>query len=175
MHSKTLLSTAIAIAAATAQQTPGNLTSVLADNDNLSSLAALLEEYPDLLETLGGASNITLLAPSNDAIDQFNSSGALANAQDISGAVPATLQYHVLDGMIMGDDISNTPTFAPTLLDDNDYTSLDNQVVEAVTEGGDVVFFGGFRNNATVSEAVSRLNHSSASCHRPLLISYVGH
>lgn len=158
MHLNYLLSAAIAATAVFAQDdqdsSSSSLTSVLGDNDDLSSLATLLEDYPDLVETLSGSQNITILAPSNDALADFETDGL----ED--GFLEATLRYHVLNAMVMSDAINGTAQFVPSLLTadaNDDYTTLDDgQVVEALLNDDDeVVFFGGFLSNVTVSEAVS--------------------
>ncbi|GAB7365443.1 hypothetical protein MBLNU230_g6517t1 [Neophaeotheca triangularis] len=156
MHLNYLLSAAIAATAVFAQDdedsSSNSLTSVLGDNDDLSSLATLLEDYPDLVETLSGSQNITILAPSNDALADFETDGL----ED--GFLEATLRYHVLNAMVMSDAINGTAQFVPSLLTadaNDDYTTLDDgQVVEALLNDDDeVVFFGGFLSNVTVSEA----------------------
>ena len=99
MQFEQFLGAALAVVAARAQDansTAGNLTSVLAGNQNLSALVTLLQASPDIANALGGAQNITLLAPSNDAISALNSSGILSSGGQ-EGLIQALLNYHVLE------------------------------------------------------------------------------
>src|SRR3954468_19201489 len=95
MHAKFLLPL-VAAQAAWAQ----SLTDVLASqNSTLSTLVSLLQQQPDLLRTLGGLSDITVLAPSNDAFSKLLSDPAVASAvQSNPSLVSALLTYHVLNG-----------------------------------------------------------------------------
>ena len=130
-----------------------NLTSVLSGTPDLSNLTALIGTVPSLLTTLSNATNITVLAPSNDAISAFLSSdGGSANLNN-TDIISALLQYHILQGTIPASAITNIPTFPHTLLDAS--TGFANvtggQVVEAVTVGGSVVIYSGLLQNSTVT------------------------
>lgn len=156
MQYKQVLGAALAVVAARAQeQAPANLTSVLSGNQNLSSLTSLLESNPDIAEALSGASNITLFAPSNNALNALNSSGLLSSSGQ-EGFIQALLNYHVLIGQIFSDNVTETPSFAPTLLNDTAYANVTGgQVVECRVEDDEVFVISGLKNNATVTEPVS--------------------
>jgi hypothetical protein len=64
MHFK-CLSLAALVSSVSAQQ---SLNATLAANNQTSQLAALLGTLPNVMQMLGGASNITVLAPSNAAL-----------------------------------------------------------------------------------------------------------
>lgn len=157
MQFKQLLGAALAVVAARAQDansTAGNLTSVLAGNQNLSALVTLLEASPDIANALGGAQNITLLAPSNDAISALNSSGILSSGGQ-EGLIQALLNYHVLIGVFNSSSITETPAFPATLLNDTAYANVTGgQVVEVRAEDGGVEAISGFKNSVNVTEAV---------------------
>jgi uncharacterized surface protein with fasciclin (FAS1) repeats len=159
MQFKQFVGAALAVVAARAQDansTAGNLTSVLAGNQNLSALVTLLQASPDIANALGGAQNITLLAPSNDAISALNSSGILSSGGQ-EGLIQALLNYHVLVGVFNSSSITETPAFPATLLNDTAYANVTGgQVVEVRVEDDEVVAISGFKNNVTVTEAVSR-------------------
>lgn len=159
MQFKQFLGAALAVVAARAQDansTAGNLTSVLAGNQNLSALVTLLQASPDIANALGGAQNITLLAPSNDAISALNSSGILSSGGQ-EGLIQALLNYHVLVGVFNSSSITETPAFPATLLNDTAYANVTGgQVVEVRVEDDEVTAISGFKNNVTVTEAVSR-------------------
>lgn len=158
MQFKQFLGAALAVVAARAQDansTAGNLTSVLAGNQNLSALVTLLQASPDIANALGGAQNITLLAPSNDAISALNSSGILSSGGQ-EGLIQALLNYHVLVGVFNSSSITETPAFPATLLNDTAYANVTGgQVVEVRVEDDEVTAISGFKNNVTVTEAVS--------------------
>ncbi len=64
-----LLSVAALVAGASAQMM--NLTALLSSTPELSNLTTYVSLFPDLLTTLGSATDITILAPSNDAFAKF--------------------------------------------------------------------------------------------------------
>lgn len=157
MQFKQFLGAALAIVAARAQEdtAPANLTSVLAGNDNLSSLVSLLESNPDVAEALSSASNITILAPSNEALNALNNTNSSSAAQQ-EGFLQALLNYHVLVGSFSSENITETPAFPATLLNDTAFANVSGgQVVECRVEDDEVIAISGFKNNVTVTEAVS--------------------
>ncbi|KAL9029251.1 MAG: hypothetical protein Q9196_002489 [Gyalolechia fulgens] len=132
-----------------------SLVDLLGATESLSSLAAAVMSVPGLAETLGSATNITILAPSNDAFESFTetpSGGALA-ANDTT-AIQALLQYHIINGTYLSNAVTETPVFLPTLLNDTAYTNVTGgQVVEAVRQGENVVFYSGLLSNSSVTTA----------------------
>ena len=75
-----VVSIAALIAAVSAQNATNSsstsLTDLLGATASLSSLTAAVQLVPGLADTLGGLSNITILAPSNEAFQAMsNSSG----------------------------------------------------------------------------------------------------
>lgn len=156
MQFKQFLGAALAIAAARAQEdtSTANLTSVLSGNQNLSSLVSVLESNPEIAQALSEAQNVTLLAPSNQALEALNSTGGSQASQE--GFIQALLNYHVLVGQFTSENITETPTFAPTLLNDTAFANVTGgQVVELRADDDDVFVISGLKNNASVTEAVS--------------------
>ncbi|KAJ9649372.1 hypothetical protein H2201_006590 [Coniosporium apollinis] len=142
------LTLAALVGAASAQQMM-NLTATLASNNATSNLTTFFGLFPELTRTLDNAQNITLLAPSNEAI------GALLEAQpelqQETDLLRAVLQYHVLNGTYLSSAITNTSTFVPTLLTNQSYTNVTGgQVVQAVNVGGNVTFYSGLLQNVSV-------------------------
>jgi uncharacterized surface protein with fasciclin (FAS1) repeats len=157
MQFRQTLLAAAAVVAARAQEdaAPANLTSVLAGNQNLTALVTLLQSQPDIATALGGAQNITLFAPSNNALQALNSSAAMS-ALSQEGYIQALLNYHVLVGEFRSENITETPAFPSTLLNDTAYANVTGgQVVEVRVSDGEVVVISGFKNNVSVTEAVS--------------------
>jgi uncharacterized surface protein with fasciclin (FAS1) repeats len=102
---------------------------------------------------LSGASNITILAPSNSAFQKV-SQEQLSALTSNPGLLTALLQYHVLNGSYLASAIPDDGVFVPTLLTDQMYTNVTGgQVVHATTEDDNVVFFSGNNNNSTVTTA----------------------
>jgi uncharacterized surface protein with fasciclin (FAS1) repeats len=82
------LSLASIVAAVSAQSTQG-LADTLKGNNQTSQLAALLGTLPNVVSQLSGLSNITLLAPSNDALSALLNSTAGKALASNSDAVTA--------------------------------------------------------------------------------------
>lgn len=80
--------TALALAGVVSGQ---SLTDLIGQNQDLSQLGTLLGQYPDLAQTLGGLSNITVLAPNNAALSALlNDSSVTAAVAADPGLVPAS-------------------------------------------------------------------------------------
>lgn len=90
------LLTFAALAGAVAAQSTQNLTQVLAaNNDTLSALSGLLGQFPSLVSALGSAQNITILAPSNNALETLLNSSTGQMLQSNPGLTQAILQVSV--------------------------------------------------------------------------------
>ncbi|KAK7706295.1 hypothetical protein SLS64_007635 [Diaporthe eres] len=144
--------TALALAGVVSGQ---SLTDLIGQNQDLSQLGTLLGQYPDLAQTLGGLSNITVLAPNNAALSALlNDSSVTAAVAADPGLVPAILTYHVLNGTYRSTDITDTPAFPKTLLTNSTYTNVTGgQVVKAETEDDSVVFTSGLLRQSRVATA----------------------
>lgn len=105
---------------------------------------------------LSNMSNITILAPSNTALENLLSDGDIASmTQNDRGLVTALLSYHVLNGTYYANNVTDVPAFIPTLLSNSTYENVTGaQVVEALREGDTVSFYSGLRKQSNVSEAV---------------------
>lgn len=149
MHPKTLLSTALLTVGASAQ----SLTSVLSNDPLTSSLAALLQQYPDIASALEGASNVTLFAPYNKAIKQAVNAGKVPTEES---AIAALLDYHVVSGVIPSSEITRDRVFVPTMLTDSAYTKVTGgQVVEIYQPEQIPIIITGLEYWSTVVSAVS--------------------
>ena len=144
-----------ALAAGASAQTM-NLTATLMSNANLTNLTSYVSLFPSLLSSLSMATNITILAPSNDAFAAFlNSSAGMAVGLNDTTAIEAILSYHVLNGTYPASSIMSTPAFIPTMLNNPAYSNVTGgQVVEAVAQGTSVEFYSGLLANSTVTTAV---------------------
>ena len=153
-----LLSLAALAATAVAQNM--SLTSVIASNPNLSNLTSFASFFP---ASLMNATNITVLAPSNEAFAALNASGVLAMAASNPTVIQDLLSYHILNGTYQSTMITSNATFIPTMLTDPAYSNVTGgQRVEAVMVGQNVSIFSGLLSNATVTQAVSPLNYEAS-------------
>jgi uncharacterized surface protein with fasciclin (FAS1) repeats len=148
----------LAFVSAVLAQTDGapSLTQALNSSSDLSSLSALLSTpgLGQLVESLGSAQNVTILAPSNQAFESIGNE-TLTSLASNEGLLTALLQYHVLNGTFLSSAITNQSTFVPTLLTNQLFTNVTGgQVVNAKTSGDNVTFFSGLLANSSVSQAV---------------------
>ncbi|KAF9765390.1 hypothetical protein IL306_002334 [Fusarium sp. DS 682] len=146
----------LALSGYAAAQSRPNLTAALeSENSTLSELSGLLRAQPSLLRDLGRLRNVTILAPSNDAIkDLLNDTAVARMVENDPSFVGAVLQYHVLNGTYYASNISDTPAFVPTLLNNATYANVTGgQRVEAMAMGDTVSFYSGFRQQSNVTKA----------------------
>ena len=159
MHSKTLSFAALATVVSSASAK--SLADVLAATPSLSTITGTISSLPDLRRTLANASNITLLAPTNDAMAEF----FMANPRPLYSTprdLTALLEYHLLNGTYSSSAITPTPRLLHTLLTDYSSrgdTNPDGIVVEAETVGDNVTFTSGFDQNSSVITAVRLFSH----------------
>jgi len=67
----------------------------------------------------------------------------------------ALLTYHVLNGTYLAGDITSTPAFVPSFLQNTSFTNVTGgQRVEAVRNGSDISFFSGLLEKSTVTTGV---------------------
>lgn len=131
-----------------------SLTSVLSATPQLSNLTTYVTQFPDLLQFLEKAKDITILAPTNAAFDQFlkNATSIQQNPQ----LLEAVLTYHVLQARVPASSFKATPAFIPTLLTTRKLTNVTGgQVVEGVVKGGKIEVVSGLRAVSTVVKGVS--------------------
>lgn len=162
MLGKTFVSAALASVAA-AQ----SLTQVLTANNQTSMLATVLGQVPGLVSTLGNITgNITLLAPSNNALNALlTSPGGQAVASN-QAALTALLSYHVLNGSFPAAAFNSTPSFARTTLGNGSYAQVSGgQRVEGLAMNGTVYIYSGFDNNSTVVQPNITFNNGSGLIH----------
>merc|ERR1712176_1313558 len=140
-----------------------NLTALLPSTDSLSSLNDLVGNYPDFAATLACWEDVTILAPSNDALETLMNSDA-GSMLDNDEFVQSLLRYHVLNGTVYSSNITQTPIFAPTYLNSSMYSNVTGgQVVAAQMEDGEAQFVSGLKQVSTVSEA--NVNYTNGVVH----------
>jgi len=140
-----------------------NLTALLSSTDSLSSLNDLVGNYPDFAAALASREDVTILAPSNDALETLMNSDA-ASMLDNDQFVQALLNYHVINGTVYASNITQTPIFAPTYLNSSMYSNVTGgQVVEARREDGEVQFVSGLKQVSTVAQR--NVNYTNGVVH----------
>ena len=145
------------LALVSAQSNTPNLTSLIASTSQLAGLATLFETFPVIGSAFTNLTNVTFFAPNNAAIKALEASGALSKNVNPAFVLDG-LQYHVALGEIYASDISSTPTFAHTVLNNTLLTNVTGgQVVEAAANGSTVTITSGLKLQAQVVEAVSIL------------------
>ncbi|KAH7347058.1 FAS1 domain-containing protein [Pyrenochaeta sp. MPI-SDFR-AT-0127] len=130
-----------------------SLDQALSSANELSQFRSILSLSPQLLQALSGASNITILAPSNTAFSNVDNA-TLQSLTSNQGLVTALLQYHVLNGTYPFNAVLNRTTFVPTLLTNPLFTNVTSgQVIEANERAGgrNVTFYSGLLSNSTIS------------------------
>ena len=138
--------------------TAQDLNATLSSQPNLSNLTSFLALSPGLVEALSAATDITILAPSDEAFAALSGTPTGEALGNDTGLLTAVLQYHVLNGTVRAADITNTSSFVPTLLTNGSYANVTGgQVIEAVLIGNETVFYSGLLQNSTVTQAVRNL------------------
>ncbi|ETS76078.1 hypothetical protein PFICI_11465 [Pestalotiopsis fici W106-1] len=141
----------------------GDLAALLGSQDDLSTLLELVGLVDGLAETLSSASNITIVAPTNQAfadVPRDIPEGAAIEFRNDTVAIGALLANHVFKGVYPSHVITDTPTFAQTLLDDTYITAeqpFSNFTGGAynglVKNGDDVCVLSGEQTISTVTQA----------------------
>lgn len=144
-----------ALVGAASAQTAQDLNATLAGNADLANLTTFVSQFPDLLSTLLNASDITILAPSNEAFSKLLASDAGSALATNPGLVKAVLEYHVLNGTFYASNFTNVTAFAPTLLTNETYTNVTGgQRVAAAVVDGNVQIFSALLAASNVTTAV---------------------
>lgn len=117
-----------------------DLGGLLQSQSNLTDFTALLNQYPDVLKNLSSLHDITLFAPSNDAMAKLNYS-VLAPAFSSGNVdfIRQLLYYHVATGLHPTSSLTSSFQFLPTLMNNMTYTNVTGgQVIAVVEQAGNV-------------------------------------
>lgn len=156
--------------AGTAVLAQEDLVSLIQSQPDLSTLLELISLVDGLADTLAAASNITIIAPTNEAFDAVPRDipeGEAIEQKNDTIAIGALLANHVFKGVYPSDVITDTPTFAQTLLDDSyiierqPFSNFTGGAYNGlVRNGDDVAILSGEQTISYVTEAVSlRMMH----------------
>ncbi|CUS10353.1 unnamed protein product [Tuber aestivum] len=133
-----------------------SINELLSGVPELSNFTSLALTDPGFIATLSGASNITILAPNNQALKAVP-----AYITDHADHVRALLDYHVLNGTYRSGDFGDEPKFWPTLLTHPHFVNLtvgEKQVVKAARMGDHGTVYSGLDRPAMVSRADMNFN-----------------
>ncbi|KAL8759866.1 MAG: hypothetical protein Q9199_000431 [Rusavskia elegans] len=138
---------------ALAQNETWDLTQLLQSNKNLSQFTTLLTSYGDIYANLSFQSDVTILAPNDDAFNKipYSSLGPAFEANQ-SQIVRSILQYHILPGLHPAGGYNGSFSFDRTWLQNTSYTNVTGgQVVGGVQQAGNVnVFTSGLGSRSTL-------------------------
>jgi hypothetical protein len=143
----------------------GDIVALLKSQDDLSTLLELVGLVDGLADKLAAASNITIVAPTNQAfaeVPRDTPEGQAIENKNDTIAIGALLANHVFKGVYPSNVITDIPTFAQTLLDSsyvNAIQPFSNFTGGAynglVKNGKDVCVLSGEETISTVTAAVS--------------------
>ncbi|EEY16070.1 beta-Ig-H3/fasciclin [Verticillium alfalfae VaMs.102] len=151
MYFSGFLTLALAAAAASAQQ---QLAQLLSQTPELSTLNSLLATVPQVGQMLSTANGITILAPSNQAFDKFmRDHPDQAQMSNNPQAVTALLQYHVVMGTVMSNQLSAQPVFGQTLLNAPFANVTGGQRVELSLVDNRAMILSGYKQMSMVTTA----------------------
>jgi uncharacterized surface protein with fasciclin (FAS1) repeats len=143
----------------------GDIVALLKSQPDLSTLLELVGLVDGLAATLASSSNITIVAPTNQAfadVPRDIPEGQAIEYRNDTIAVAALLANHVFKGVYSSSVITDTPTFAQTLVDDS-YVSAQQPFSNftggayngLVKNGKDVCIISGEQTISTVTQAVN--------------------
>lgn len=150
----------------------GDLAGLLSSQEDLSTLLELVSLVPGLADTLASSSNITIVAPTNEAfaaVPRNVPEGEAIEQKNDSIAIAALLTNHVFKGVYPSEVITDIPTFAQTLLNSSyiiprqpfsNFTG--GQYNGLVKNGDDVCILSGEQTVSTVTQAVSVPNPTTS-------------
>lgn len=132
-----------------------SVSSVLTATPELSKLTSLVTQFPDLVKSLGEAKDITILAPSNAALDTFTAN-ASATLKKYPQLIESVLTYHALQASVPASSFEATPAFIPTFLTTRVLTNVTGgQVVEGFVKGKTIEVVSGLGRVSKVVKGVS--------------------
>lgn len=106
---------------------------------------------PQFTQALTTISNITILAPSNDAFEKAIKE--MPNLTNDTNMVTALLQYHIISGVMMSTDFTETPQFISTFMGTPFSMVTGNQKVELLKMDNMAMVFSGFKQMSAVTKA----------------------
>lgn len=127
-----------------------------AQSASLSSLNAWLNSEQLVYEVLNNAQGVTLLAPSNNALNNLYGTSYANQLAEDPNLLTAFLSYHVLNGEYFASDFANTQAVAlPTYLNQKSFSNVTGgQKVESRSQNGAVTFISGNGAQSNIETSV---------------------
>ena len=153
---------------ASAQATTQTLGDVLtAQSATLSTLNTWLASEQAVYSVLSNAQGVTLLAPSNNALNHLYSTSLATQLGQDANLLTAFLSYHVLSGTYSVSDLTaaSPSSSIPTFLDIAAYSNVTGgQRIEPRAQNGVITFISG---SGTQSNIESSVSHTAAQTYPP--------
>lgn len=138
------------------------LLSVLQEHSELSTFNHYVNTSTSLTSLLSTADNVTLLAPSNTAFEEWlsNQSPALSDDQ-----IEASLMYHLIHGVFPAVSFSKRPQFAGSFLTNTSYANVTGgQRVELASgSNGNPQIVSGNQSVSGITTTVLRFSHRNVN------------
>ncbi len=129
-------------------------------NATLSVLNGFLDQRQELLNTFSNAKDITVLAPSNNALNSLSSDMVNKVSTDPT-FLTALLKYHVLNGTYYTSNFTGASNslFIPTFMNETTYTNVTGgqRMVSSVNSNGDLQLSSGPQDFSKVQNTVCLL------------------
>lgn len=113
-----------------------------AQSDTLSTLNSWLDSQQLIFTILSSAQGVTLLAPSNNALNQLYNTALVDQLAQDPNLLTAFLSYHVLNGVFSISDFMNTQSLMPLR------TFLEIEAFSNVTGGQRILSSSGSQNGS---------------------------
>lgn len=150
----------------------GDLATLLASQNDLSTLLELVSLVDGLADILSSSSNITIVAPTNQAfanVPRDTPEGEAVELRNDTIAIGALLANHVFKGIYPSNVITDIPTYAQTMLNISyiiprqPFSNFTGGAYNGLVKNGeDVCILSGELTISTVTEAV---RISLVQCH----------
>lgn len=128
-------------------------------NSTLSILNGFLEQQQALFNTVANTADITVLAPSNNALSNLPQSVVNQVSSD-PNFLSALLSYHILNGTYYASNLTDAqnPIYISTLLNSSSYSNVTGgQRIISDTSNGNVNLWSGSLTPAVVQYNVSQV------------------
>ncbi|EFQ99601.1 hypothetical protein MGYG_02614 [Nannizzia gypsea CBS 118893] len=119
----------------------------------LSEMSSYLNQTPEAKDALDNQKNVTLLALENSAFRDFVGQGQENGNESSSNSslIRGIFSYQLVKGLHNSEQITTTPQFSPTELNDEGFTNVSSgQVVQLVEKDGKDYAISGLNDNSTI-------------------------
>ncbi|OAL74210.1 hypothetical protein A7D00_2242 [Trichophyton violaceum] len=125
----------------------------ISEMPELSEMSSFLNQTPEAKDVLDQQKNVTLLALENDAFRNFVGQGQGNDNQSSSNSslLRGIFSYQLVKGLHNSEQITTTPQFSPTELNDAGFSNVSSgQIVQLVEKDGKDYAISGLNDNSTI-------------------------